>query len=147
MKYRAKDLTETKRIAADFVATLRPVADRARVVGLYGDLGAGKTSFTQGVAEALGITISLVSPTFVIEKIYELTNRPFTHLIHIDAYRLEQPQELLHLGWEEICADPKNLIFIEWPERVAPIMPAHTAIHFTALPVEGERDIEIDESI
>ncbi|MDQ5949234.1 MAG: tRNA threonylcarbamoyladenosine biosynthesis protein TsaE [Patescibacteria group bacterium] len=143
-KYIAHSLTETQKIAGHFVSTLNTISSGATVVGLYGDLGAGKTSFTQGVAQALGIQENVVSPTFVIEKIYELgaEGQPFSHLIHIDAYRIETSSELLHLGWNEIISNPTNLILIEWPERVADIMPPHIKIQFTHMQDEG-REIEI----
>ncbi len=143
MKYIAHTLEETQQIASDFVESLKPQTTSATVVGLYGDLGAGKTSFTQGVARFLGIEDRVVSPTFVIEKIYELKEKNFSHLIHIDAYRLEKSEELLHLGWKEITGDSTNLILIEWPERVADIMPPHIRIHFKTLENENEREIEI----
>ncbi len=129
----------------------------ATVVGLYGDLGSGKTSFTQGVSKALGVSDTVASPTFVIMKVYELDSRiqrsdlknsqgqtlgKFTHLIHIDAYRIEKSSELLHLGWQDIISDPKNLVLIEWPERVADIMLEHTKVHFTHVS-ENVRGIEI----
>jgi len=141
---RAKNLEETQKIAADFIQTLSASTDKATVVGLYGDLGAGKTSFTQGVAMALGITDHVVSPTFVIEKIYPLphAHNGFTHMIHIDAYRLDDPNELSSLGWNNITADPHNLILIEWPERVAEIMPPHIQITFASFGEEG-REIEM----
>ena len=121
---------------------LKPRTDGATVVGLYGDLGSGKTAFTQAVAETLGVLYTVVSPTFVIEKIYELEFKKFTHLIHIDAYRLENSSELLHLGWQEIISDPGNLVIVEWPERVKDIMPEHIKINFTHVS-EEVRKIEI----
>ena len=95
------------------------------VVALEGDLGSGKTAFTQEAGTLLGISENMHSPTFVIEKIYEIDWHRFKRFIHIDAYRLEQESELLHLGWQEITADPDNLIFIEWPENVPGIIPEH----------------------
>ena len=108
--------------AADFVRTLHPGV-AATTIGLIGDLGAGKTTFVQGSARALGITDVITSPTFVIEKIYSLENQPFKHLIHIDAYRLQNAHELHVLGFEEILRDPGNLIFIEWPDKVKEALP------------------------
>ena len=98
-------------------------------MGLFGDLGAGKTTFTKAVASVLGIEETVASPTFVIEKIYATPLKfrgtsKFKHLIHIDAYRLESGQELLKLGWQEICENPQNLILIEWPEKVQEILPS-----------------------
>jgi len=143
MKYIAHNLEEMQKFAAETILAQTPKSDRATVFGLYGDLGAGKTSFTQGVAKALAIEDTVVSPTFVIEKIYELTAQKFAHLIHIDAYRLEKSEELSHLGWQEIISDRSNLILIEWPERVADIMPEHTKIIFKTLENPDEREIEI----
>src|SRR5689334_7666432 len=75
--------------AASFVSSLTPKESGATLVTLTGELGAGKTSFTQGVARALGIEESVTSPTFVLEKVYELADHGFKRLVHIDAYRLE----------------------------------------------------------
>ncbi len=124
MNYITKSREETKAVAETFLKTFPPQKDRATIVGLYGNLGAGKTTFTQCVAEILGITETVTSPTFIIEKIYKLDHMRFSHLIHIDAYRLDSSNELLNLGWKEISENPKNLIFIEWPERVGEILPA-----------------------
>lgn len=139
----SSNLEETEKIARDFVVTLVPKENMATVVGLYGNLGAGKTAFTQCVAKALGVGEKVLSPTFIIEKIYELTDQKFTHLIHIDAYRMDSSDELTHLGWQEIISNPKNLILIEWPERVADIMPEHVKINFKTLENENYRDIDI----
>ena len=111
----------------------------AVVIGLYGELGSGKTTFVKGVAKAFGLEQTVTSPTFVIEKIYpigtdgrkrptsngasKLKNHPFENFIHIDAYRLESGNELLTLGWDTISKDQKNIIFIEWPENVKEILP------------------------
>lgn len=144
MKHTSHSLEETQRIAEDFLTNLSPLPDGALVVGLYGNLGSGKTAFTKCIANSLEVGDTVTSPTFVIEKIYELKNKMFTHLIHIDAYRLEKSSELLHLGWNEIIADPKNLILIEWPEKVAEIMPKHIKISLKPLENETYRDIEIE---
>jgi len=130
-------------LAQNFVKNLEQNKDSATVVGLYGDLGAGKTFFTQSVAKTLGVEENIVSPTFVIEKIYELKDQRFSHLIHIDAYRLESSLELLNLGWQKIISDPKNLILIEWPERVEDIMPKHIRVQIKHLENESAREVEI----
>ena len=142
-------MKETQSIAQDFVSSLKLSGQNATVVGLYGDLGSGKTSFTQGLAKALGVDENITSPTFVIEKIYDLStlnsHTPnFNFLIHIDAYRLERSEELLHLGWQEIISDKNNLILIEWPERVENIMPQHIKISFKTLEGENSREIDIE---
>ena len=124
MKIISKSLKETEKIARDFVEKeFVKNRESAFVVGFYGDLGSGKTAFTQAAAKCLGVKETVTSPTFVIEKIYKLDHQNFDHLIHIDAYRLGSGNELLNLGWEEIAKNPKNIIFIEWPEKVAEILP------------------------
>jgi tRNA threonylcarbamoyladenosine biosynthesis protein TsaE len=144
MKYKTTSLDETQSVALDFISKIRKSEKDATVIGLYGDLGAGKTSFTQGLAKALGVLENVVSPTFVIEKIYQLENSVFEHLIHIDAYRIEKSEELLNLGFKKIITDPKNLIVIEWPDRISDILPEHTRINFGHIS-ENEREIEIQK--
>lgn len=169
MKYISHSLEETQKIAVDFANSLLPDKNKATVVGLYGNLGAGKTTLTQYLAKHFGVEDIVTSPTFVIEKIYELKqsavssqyqggikinqnlntkyymlNANFTHLIHIDAYRLEKSEELLHLGWNEMISDKNNLILVEWPERVSSIMSEHIKIKIDHIS-ENEREIEILE--
>ena len=123
-------MQEMKAFAADFLEKLVPAGAEATVIGLRGDLGAGKTTFTQTCADLLGISENVTSPTFVILKKYKLgdkvLNGKFSFFIHIDVYRLKGGKELNVLGWQEIISDPKNLIFIEWPELVEDVMPANT---------------------
>ncbi len=126
-----------------FLDTLVPQKS-AVVVGLYGELGAGKTAFTQALANALGVIERVTSPTFVLEKVYALKNQKFSHLIHIDAYRLERSNELKQLGWDTIVLDRNNLIVIEWADRIEDILPKDTKrVYFT---VSGERTRTISYS-
>lgn len=129
--------------AQAFANTLSP-SDRATLVTLSGELGAGKTAFVQAVAEALGVTDLVQSPTFVLEKIYLLTGTSYKRLVHIDAYRLAGGADLTALGFSELMADPGNLIMLEWPERIADALPpAEVAIR---LAVAGEgRTISYDQ--
>lgn len=122
-----------------FAVGLEPKRDLATVVTLSGVLGAGKTTFTQGVARALGVEEVVTSPTFVLEKIYKLENRKFSHLVHIDAYRLSGVHELEVLGWKELLADRGNLVLLEWPEMVEGAIPKD-AIRIT-FEIQGERRI------
>lgn len=137
-----KSFVETEKLARDFVKKLAPNKGQAKVVGLKGDLGSGKTTFVKGVAKALGIGNTVTSPTFVIEKIYKVTDAQFEHLVHIDAYRLDDAKELITLGWDDVLANPKHLIFIEWPERVEKVLPDNIeTISFTFID-ENTRRIE-----
>lgn len=129
MEYISKNLEDTKRFAKDFVELLAPSAssvDGATVVGLYGNLGSGKTAFVQCVADILGVKEYLTSPTFVIMKSYKLSTFNFQLLTHVDAYRLKSGEELRKLGFDDLFRDPANLIFIEWADLVADILPKNT---------------------
>jgi tRNA threonylcarbamoyladenosine biosynthesis protein TsaE len=131
MAYLSKNLEDTAKIARDFLQTLQTseisqileAKNEATVVLFDGDLGAGKTTFIQALARELGVRENITSPTFVIQKRYDLTGQKFDALIHIDAYRLVSGGELLKLDFAETLALPKTLICIEWPENVAEILP------------------------
>lgn len=84
------------------------------ILELIGDLGSGKTTFVQGLAEGLGITRRVLSPTFIIRRSY----KGQLILEHFDFYRLNGPNDILGLGLEEIVSDPNTVVVMEWPERV-----------------------------
>lgn len=91
----------------------------AKILCLEGDLGSGKTMFLQGFAKGLGIKEKILSPTFVIYKKYK-------NFYHIDCYRLNKPEEILELNFKEIISDPKNIVAIEWPERIKKYLPKNS---------------------
>lgn len=98
----------------------------AVVVGLFGDLGSGKTTFVQGFAKGLGVRKHATSPTFILLGAHQTgKNAPFRRFIHIDAYRMKDQKELLALGWKELIRNPENAIVIEWAERVESALPDH----------------------
>ena len=118
----------------------------AVVLALQGDLGAGKTTFLQGFAKGLGIKEIVNSPTFVIMKRFALKNTPFKNFYHLDLYRLNTPEEILTLDFEKIISNPENIVAIEWPEKLATMLPKHVIkITFGHLE-EGKRHIAIDNS-
>lgn len=139
MKVISKSLKETENFAKKFLQSLKTNNKRTVVVGLYGNLGSGKTTFVQFIAKELGIKENITSPTFVIEKIYPVKFRQGQtrfngasiigdhnwpkKLIHIDAYRLQKDEELKSLGFEEILDNSGNLVLIEWPENVSDVLP------------------------
>ncbi|KKW24785.1 MAG: hypothetical protein UY70_C0024G0005 [Candidatus Kaiserbacteria bacterium GW2011_GWB1_52_6] len=122
--------------AAELVCAITPLAKKATIMTLSGELGAGKTTFVQGIARALGVEERVTSPTFVLEKIYQLPmidlrNQSFLRLVHIDAYRLKGVEELAALGWDELIQDPGNLVLVEWPENIESAIPKDaTRLHF-----------------
>lgn len=119
-----------------FVRGLSPNAKTATLVTLSGELGAGKTAFTQAVARALSVEETVNSPTFVLEKIYKLPEgKRFKRIIHIDAYRLDSGADLVALGFDELMRNAENLIFLEWPEKVSDRLPEPAVrIALAALP-------------
>jgi tRNA threonylcarbamoyladenosine biosynthesis protein TsaE len=125
----SKNPQETEQIAKIFLTEI--LADKkpqssALVIGLVGNLGAGKTTFFQSVAKNLGVKEKVISPTFVIMKKYPIKNEKYGFLFHLDAYRLKNEKQLLPLGWKEILSDERHLIFIEWPENVRKALPLHS---------------------
>ena len=119
----------------------------AFVVFLSGNLGSGKTTFMQGLARELGIMETVQSPTFVLMKNYVIDWNGFSKLVHIDAYRLEDPQEFAALKPEAFLSDPKNIVCIEWAEHIADVLPKpDLVLKFSSEGMgEGEREIEIQK--
>lgn len=109
--------TETQRLAADVAARLAALPrDRAAIVTLRGELGAGKTTFAQGLLKALGVDDNVTSPTFMLVHRYPLSVGGFSNAYHVDAYRLSKDAEVAGLGLDEALADPASLLLVEWPE-------------------------------
>lgn len=116
----------------------------AVILALHGELGAGKTTFTQLLASELGVMEPVTSPTFVIMKLYELSEQIFSKLVHIDAYRIEELNEMQVLGFKELLSEPNTLVCVEWAERITDLLPEHTIdITFTITP-EDTREVMIE---
>jgi len=115
-------------------------------IALEGDLGGGKTTFIQGFARGLGVKEEVTSPTFLIYKKYKTKGKKFFY--HFDAYRVES-EDFFSLGFEEIAKDKKNIIAIEWSQRIKEIIPKEAVkIKFSfissqerKLIIEGRSDI------
>ena len=134
---------ETKIIARDFAKKI----PAASVVALHGDLGAGKTSFSAGVLAALGAVGPFQSPTFVIMHRYDLATpsaQGIRRVYHIDAYRIDDPDDLVRLGFEEWISDPEGLVLIEWPERLGDLIPDDAIRVAFEWVSETEREIRIE---
>lgn len=110
------DPPATRQVAAELAAELRP----GDVVLLEGDLGAGKTTFVQGLASALGVTAPVTSPTFTLVNVYP-TQKAFP-LVHVDVYRLERLSEVVDLALGELI-DDGAVVAVEWGERAAAALP------------------------
>lgn len=142
MKRLTKLVTEKElaSLAKAVSADVSPKVNRALLVFLSGNLGSGKTTFTQKAAKYLGVTEKILSPTFVFvheHKIPEAfsikheTEKKFKRLIHVDAYRIETKRDLEAIGLREYIKNPEYLILIEWAEKIARWLPKpDIVLHF-----------------
>lgn len=127
---------ETRHLAAQLAHTARP----GDIFALRGDLGAGKSAFSRGFIQALLGDIDVPSPTFTLIQTYESDIAP---VHHFDLYRLEDPQEVLELGWDDALAG--GICLIEWPDKAGGFLPARArSILFTVLSPDS-RKIVIDD--
>ncbi len=116
MEITSNSIKSTTEIASDVANKL----NGGDIVLLYGELGAGKTTFVKGLAKALGVEENITSPTFAIMQLYELTgqNKGVERLVHIDTYRLKEEKELIDVGIEDYIGKLNTITLIEWPEKV-----------------------------
>ena len=115
MEYVSRSEAETEALGRRLAAALSPGA----VAAYRGGLGMGKTAFTRGLARGLGYEGRVTSPTFTIVNEYEGTQMP---LFHFDMYRLEGPEDLFDIGWEDYL-DRGGVCAVEWSERVEEALP------------------------
>jgi len=128
-----KNPEETKKIGEFFSEEINKkklLKNGALILCLNGDLGGGKTTFVQGLAKGFKIKQRIKSPTFLIVKKYSLKNKRLKNLYHLDCYRIQKPQELIDLGFEEIIGDENNLVVVEWAEKIKKILSFENVIFF-----------------
>ena len=125
-EFLTKNEQDTRKLAKILAACLSEVPiklgrkrEEVLVIGLEGKLGSGKTTFIKAFAKGLGIRRRLTSPTFVLMKKYK-------NLYHIDCYRIKSYKDILALDFQEIISNPKNIIIIEWAEKMRKILPKDT---------------------
>ncbi|HBU06869.1 MAG TPA: tRNA (adenosine(37)-N6)-threonylcarbamoyltransferase complex ATPase subunit type 1 TsaE [Candidatus Magasanikbacteria bacterium] len=102
-----------KKIAVNFKA--------GDIILLEGNLGAGKTTLTKGIAEYFGIKKNITSPTFSLMNVYEIKrfkDLKIKRLVHVDTYRLEDEEDLIEIGIEDYLGAPDTICLIEWPEKI-----------------------------
>ena len=139
-----QSVEETKQVAKKFAKRL----ELGSIICLRGDLGSGKTAFTQGMLSFFGAKPPYTSPTFLIIKEYKIENahpKPST-IYHIDAYRISS-KDLLEQGWRDIVQNESAITIIEWPERVLEIIPPHAIIIDFSWESERERLIAIPDIV
>lgn len=140
-KYITRSAEETKILAKKFAKLLKP----GDFIALFGELGGGKTTFTQGLVKGLNIKNRIISPTFIILRQYDIPdgNNKF---YHIDLYRINmEDYEASELGLSEILKEDKDIVVVEWAEKLGKTMPRkRKEIYFYYLD-ENKREIEIKE--
>jgi len=159
-KFVSNNPEELKKIAKDLADNLMSrsrldIGGGALVLALTGDLGSGKTTFAQAFAEALGVKEKVKSPTFIIFRKSKIPASPagrenkwwrekgFLYFYHFDVYRINSEKEILNLGWEEIISNPKNIVLVEWADKIEKILPKNSVkINFKHLKGD-KREVEI----
>jgi len=132
MRYISNSPLQTQEFAKKVLTKLKG----KNPICLYGELGSGKTTFVQGLARALGVKKRVISPTFILMRSYQLpvtsyqkrgdwrlATGDWQHLIHLDCYRIESEKDLKSFDLKELCEDKKNLVVIEWAEKLKKILP------------------------
>jgi tRNA threonylcarbamoyladenosine biosynthesis protein TsaE len=138
-KYLTNNEEETKKLGEEFSKELKP----GQTVLLFGNLGAGKTTFVQGLAKGLGVKDRIISPTFVLVRNHEALG-DIKNLNHIDLYRLKTPEDIRSLGIEDFLADEKSITLIEWADRLLGFKPdSGFKITINSLE-ENKREISIE---
>lgn len=143
MEYSVTTLTEFEQVThtiIDRIINQYQDTHHACVICVTGDLGAGKTTMAQIIAQYLGVQESVQSPTFVIKKSYTAHNHSIATFIHMDAYRLEGGASLDPLALDADFARPNTIMIIEWPEIIASVIPQNR-VQITIEHTSGGRKI------
>jgi len=141
----SKKAADTQKFAGELIKKLlkNKPGKKALVLALVGELGAGKTTFVQGLAKALAVKEKITSPTFVIIKRFNLLAcKHFSNLFHVDCYRLNGPKELTSLNFKEIISRPENIVVIEWAEKIKSLLPKEVIWLKFEWGKKGERKIQ-----
>ena len=138
MIFTSRSIKQTQDLAKKLAKQVTP----GSIISLVGDLGTGKTTFTKGFARQLGIKDHVTSPTFKLISEYSTTNYI---LYHIDAYRMDGPNDFLNIGGEEYLTSKNNITIIEWGDLLKDLLPSRTiTINFTRIISSKEsRNIKI----
>ncbi len=122
-----KIITKSSKETRDWASKYAQNLQGGEIIGLIGNLGAGKTTFSQGLARGLGVNQNVNSPTYVIMKIYPVknANSKIKNLVHIDAYRLESENDLENIGALEYFNKKDTVVLIEWADKLPKLLTEH----------------------
>jgi len=127
-----KIITNSEKQTFNFAKKYAKQLKGNEIVGLTGELGAGKTIFIKGLAAGLGIKKTITSPTFVLMKVYPIKSNVKCQmsnvkcLVHIDAYRIKSAQDIIAIGVEDYFKRQDTIAAIEWADRIKKILPKKT---------------------
>lgn len=125
MEFVSNSLEDTREFAAKYADTV----STGDVIALYGELGAGKTTFTKSLCSALGFDGEVTSPTFTLVNEY-MARLP---IFHFDMYRLKSPSEAIDSGLDEILRAGEGVCIVEWPENLGSLLPKSRVIRIEKL--------------
>lgn len=139
------DWEQLTNVVTEIVHELRAHSVRgATVLALEGDLGTGKTATVQLLARLLGVSESVVSPTFTIMKTYHTRDQQWQKLYHLDVYRFASPLELTPLRWSELVTQKNSLICVEWSNKIAAELPTDRVNLSFELTPAGQRTVRVE---
>lgn len=124
MEFITKSARETQKVGRKIAANL--VKKTPSIIALTGDLGSGKTTFVQGFVKGLGVRKRIISPTFILMRTYKAKKK--NTLYHLDLYRIESnfEKEIENLGVKDFWKEEKNILIIEWAEKIKNLLPDDT---------------------
>jgi tRNA threonylcarbamoyladenosine biosynthesis protein TsaE len=135
---------QTQKIAEDLAKKILKAKTNknfAKIIALFGELGAGKTTFVSGFFKGLNIKKRSPSPTFILMRKNKIPNKN-NYVYHIDAYRIKSHKEFEELGLKKIISNPQNILIIEWPEKIQKLLPKNIIkIYLKHTKKENERRI------
>ena len=133
LRVQTKNEAETQKfarlLAEEILALLSNGSPKSAIVlGLEGELGAGKTAFAKGFARGLNIKEEMKSPTFILMRVFRLSpsnkyRSPTSVFIHFDAYRIENAKEFLQIGFKDLLRKPSNILLVEWSDKIKKLLP------------------------
>src|SRR4030042_7174150 len=120
-------LTDSPQKTQALAGKLIGPVSKQNLICLYGELGSGKTTFIQGLAQALSIKEKVISPTFILMREYQISYKlqvtSYKFFVHIDCYRIESEKDVKGIDFAELWQDKRNLVVIEWADRIKKILP------------------------
>jgi len=135
---KTKNEAETLNVGKELGASFKG----GEVVALYGDLGAGKTIFTKGLAQGLGYKKVITSPTFVLMKVYNPDNPNITNFVHVDCYRVDSSEDLYGIGFNDYLGRKDTVMAVEWAEKISDVIQKTKAKLVKVKIKSGRKDLE-----